>query len=183
MEDNQLRVKSCYVVCVSIHPKTQERVILLGRESSGWYDGLKWTLIGGTLENEETPLECANREFQQETLGILPFIQVGDDATPKIEVVVAHKRLCLLKPNLVREIAFIKLVEWRPYIPYDFARKKLVINENEIKMEKECMELAELRWWSIQDFALLVENAYKGELARPSKLKLMKEVFNFVFKL
>ncbi|WP_198000657.1 NUDIX hydrolase [Gimesia fumaroli] len=63
---------SAGVLAYSTDPATNETVLLLGREFRGenelkYCPGEKWKSIGGTRDNDETTIQTASREFDEET--------------------------------------------------------------------------------------------------------------------
>ncbi|QDU11036.1 NUDIX hydrolase [Gimesia aquarii] len=97
------------VIAYSVDPDTRQLVVLLGKEHRGrrelkFCPGLKWKGIGGTRDGNETTVETASREFDQET---------GVDAKTGKG---AYGRGFLLKPGQLNPELRIKHPRHKSYI-------------------------------------------------------------------
>lgn len=55
-------LKCKYTICFI---KRGDRILLLNRETPAWMG--RWNGVGGKIEDDETPLECIEREIEEET--------------------------------------------------------------------------------------------------------------------
>jgi hypothetical protein len=127
----------------SFAPQTGGLYFLLGQEKyvPGWYDSNRWSDFSGCKQADEDDIQCAIREFGEETLHCVQFDQslalnsftdsTIQQSSETMTALMLQKQYLLKLEALYQEppeseslrkkICFVKEIPWQPQVPENFA--------------------------------------------------------------
>lgn len=123
-------------------------VCFVGDEMLIVHNEKHWSLIGGTLEFEETFEECLKREIQEESnMKVLDFLPIGyQEVICNGETIFQIRYVCRVEPygdfvsdpaGSVTEIKLIDLKDYKQYFNWGDVGDRLVTRAMEIRQKFE----------------------------------------------
>jgi len=166
-------VMSAGVLCYSYADTTQDIYFLLGREEPA--NGGRWSDFGGKRKDGETEIECASREFVEESMGI---IGNRGDIQQELEKKKYTFRIALdistdrpIAPTCTEtsknlRICYLKQIPWLPDLPerFEHLRQQFLQFQQKTDIESKIIYFLSLPIEVQQHCAFTVSRASDGQI-------------------
>jgi 8-oxo-dGTP pyrophosphatase MutT (NUDIX family) len=89
-----------------------DQVLILKRSSSVKTNKEKWAGVSGYVEPEETPIETAYKELEEETSAMHDQVRLVREAEPLVFEDVAHDTVWIVHPFLFDDLGLEVVLDW-----------------------------------------------------------------------